>query len=81
MALNPYYRETHWQQICIITGSTNWIKQIEEILDIGIGKIGLWIVRTDNRVYYRDHSHSSLVSGINSTGWQLVNGKKLFNFG
>ena len=64
--------------ICITVGTTGWIKQIGEILDIGIGKNGLWIVRTDNRICYRDHSYSTLVAEISSTGWQLVNGKLFY---
>ena len=58
-----------------MTANTQWYKQLEGCLDVGIGKNGVWIVRNDNRIYYRDHSLTLAQSTSRSAGWQWVNGE------
>ena len=44
----------------IVTVSTVWYKQANQSLDVGVGKYGIWIVKTDNSIQYLDHSDTTL---------------------
>ena len=56
--------------------SSTWYQQ-NEGLDVSIGKNGIWIVRSDNKVYYRDHSQTTQ-QDENNVGWQSV--ESMFRF-
>ena len=38
--------------------------QNDECIDVGISKYGIWIVKTNNAVQYRDHSGTTSTSGV-----------------
>ena len=53
--------------------------QQNDCLDVGISKYGIWIVKTDNTVYFRNHNKTTKINMI-TTGWNLVSSSEFTIF-
>ena len=66
-----HFKSYYKSSIQFFFTDTTLYRQQSGCLDVGISKYGIWIVKTNHKIYYRNHDGTNQVHE-DTTGWNLV---------